>query len=143
MITNSTNEFFVNGHHCEIKYERREHYTGWINGEQITSSHNTAHIRQTLIDDAKYRVEREPEFWKIVRAVYKFIESQTDRETGDYLWVYNDVVMNQVTPLNSIGPAYRALLSLKGDGLVEEGQICMDMNVEKMWRATGKSLEEV
>lgn len=137
MITNDATVFFVNGYRCEITYERREHYKGWVAGEEICSSHNTSHIRDKLVEDAKWREEIDPDFAEVCEAVYNFVESQTDRD-GDYLWVYNDVVMNQVTPLDNVGPAYRALLELADHGLLEEGQICMDLNVEKMWRATGK-----
>jgi len=142
MIVNKAGEFYVNGHQCEVKYERREHYSGWIDGEQITSGHNTSHIRETLIDDAKYRVEAEPDFWKVCRAVHNFVVSQTDRD-GNQLWVYNETVINNVTPLESVGPAYSALLELENIGLVEEGQICMDLNIEKMWKAVPEAEVDV
>lgn len=141
MIVQDTKEFFVNGHRCEVQCEGRDRYTGWIDGEKITSGHNTSNIRETLINDAKYRAEVEPEFWRVCRAVYNFIESQSD-ENGDHLWVYNGVVTSQVTPLDDVGQTYRALLKLESDGVIEEGQICMDLNVEEMWRATGKDLSE-
>jgi len=134
MITESAREFFVNGYQCEIRYERREHYTGWLEGEKIASSHNTSHIRQELINDAKWRVEKEPDFWKVCRAVHNFVEAQSDRD-GEPVWVYRDTVINKVTPLEDVGPAYSALLELESFGLVEKGQIAMDLNVEEMFRA--------
>lgn len=126
-------EFFVNGHRCQIECERREKYSGWIDGEQITTSHAPSRIRETLISDAKYRPEVEPEFDAVLRAVYDFLERQTDRD-GNYLWVYNDIAVEAVTPTVEVGNAYTALLDLEGQGYIEEERVVMELNVDKMWR---------
>lgn len=139
MITKDPQTFFVNAHKCEVRYEHREHYTGWVSGEKITSGGNPNHVRSTLIRDAKYREQGDADFHEVAEAVLAFLKRQKD---DGYLWVYNDVVMDYVTPQNSVGPAYSALLQLESIGVVEEGNICMDLNVEQMWRATGKDIEE-
>lgn len=135
-------EFFVNGYRCEIKYESRDHYSGWLEGEKIISGHSTSHIRETLISDAKWRVETEPDFWKVCRAVHNFVESQTDRD-GEQLWVYRDAVIHQVTPTESVNHAYSALLELENLGLVEKESIVMDSNVDKMFRAVPDADTEI
>ena len=135
MITEDAGEFFVNGHQCLVRCKGRAHWVGLIGGEQIVSSHNASHVRSELIDQAKYQVEVEPDFWKVCRAVHNFLQRQTTRD-DEYIWTYRDTVINKVTPLNDVGPAYRALLELESLGLVEKGQIAMDLNVEEMFRAT-------
>jgi hypothetical protein len=134
MRTKSARTFFVNGHKCEIRCERREHYTGWVDGEKIESGHNTKWLREELISDAKYRPEVQADFGEIAEAVYHFVKAQTDRD-GNPLWVHNDVIIKQVTPTETVGDAYSALLKLEGFGYVEKGEICMDLNAEPMWRA--------
>lgn len=133
MIVNDARTFFVHGYKCEIEHEGRESYKGYFDGEELTSSHNTSHLRDELIEHAKWNEETEIDESEVAKAVLDFLDKQTDRD-GNHLWVYNDVVVEQVTPLDSVGPAYTALLILHDEGLVEQGKICMELNVEKMWR---------
>jgi hypothetical protein len=135
-------EFYVNGHRCQIEYERREKYSGWIDGEQITTSHAPKRIRETLISDAKYRVEVKPEFDDVLRAVYDFLERQTDRD-GNYLWVYNQSAIDEVTPMDTVGYTYTALLDLEGQGYIEQERVVMDLNVDKMWRVVDDDPEDL
>jgi len=137
----SSGEFWVNGHHCKVKYERREHYTGWIDGEKITSGHNTAHIKKALINDAKYRVECDYDFWKVVRATHNYVDSARN----DSGWVLEETIRNQIFPQEDDfgGDAMSALFELEEFGMAEQSEVLIGLNPERMWRTTDKSIEEV
>lgn len=128
-------EFFVNGHICEIKYERREKYSGWIDGEKIDSSHNPKAVADTIKFDAKYREPVEEDFSDVVKAVYEYI----DKKDG---WVHTKAVRGAIYPLEDHPKNdYRALFQLEEEGFIEEGKVFMGLNDAKMWRTTEKEFE--
>ena len=132
--TNKATEFFVNGHFCTVVNEGREHYSGYIDGDKICTGHGVYDTRRQLINDAKWRVGVEPDFWKICNAVHNFLQDQA-RLNGATRWVYQGTIQEQVTPCNTVGPTYNALLELEHLDAVEKEEIVMSSNVEKMFRA--------
>jgi len=133
-------EFFVNGHHCKVEYERREHYSAWLDGEKIDTGHNRAHLAELLIDDAKYRTEREYDFWKVVRATHRFADSVRN----DSGWVLEETARNAIFPHDDFGgDVISAFYELEDFGMAEQSEVFIGLNPERMWRITDKDIEEV
>lgn len=121
-------EFYVNGYQCTIEIVHRDHYAGYVEDEQIESSHSTNHIRNQLIDDAKWRESIEPDYWKIVRATHNYIK-QFDG------WVYGDSIRNAIQPEESPATDVQsAFFDLESFDLIERGELHMGSGTKKMWR---------
>lgn len=121
------NTFFVNGHKCEIEYVRREKYMGKINGEEILSSHNTTHIREQLVSDAKYRVEENVEMEELGEAIADYLD-------GTDMWVPTDVIQEAITPEDFFSGVYEVLHIFEDEGVVEKTKYYDGLNPEDMWR---------
>lgn len=132
---NSPRTFFVNGHKCEVECVGRAQWHGYLDGEKFTEASRSNQVRNVLQEDAKYRVETEPELEAVVEAVYGFIDAQD-------MWTTKGLIRNKVFPEDDFTLLLgKALNLLKEYDCIEESEVMNGLNAEEMYRPTPRGME--
>jgi hypothetical protein len=141
--------FWYDGHHGEIESTGRERYTSYLNGEQFEDGSNPYHMKQNMLDEIKYRVERDPDYYVVCHGVLWFLDSHVPGRNGENEWVLMDSIREEVI-MNDWGLCLEVMHGLNDADLIEvtkaydspNYQYCIRPTIEGGYIPVPKELSE-
>jgi len=139
-VTYSRN-FWYDGHHGEIVCTGRERYEARLNGEEFDTSGYPTKMRDNVLSEMKYRVEREPDFYKVCHGVLRFLDAHVPGRNDENDWVLMDSVRAEVI-LNDGGLCLEVMYALEDADMIEITKAYDTPNNQFLLRATVEDIPE-
>lgn len=133
--------FWYDGHHGYVECVGRERWKSYLNGEGFDKGSHLGHMKENLLDEMKYRIEREPDFYQVCHGVPRFLDAHVPGRNNENDWVLMDSIREEVI-LNDWGLCLEVMYALEDADMIEITKAYDTPNNQFLLRATVEDIPQ-